>query len=121
MARNSRTIRARAPSVGTPVLSFHAMHTLRCRLSDSLWHALQARHRATGESMEHIVRAALADRLQVDHSTLFQISSSAALVEGIYKGASYRDWSPRKTRLTSADWRSSAEGPSRIRRPDSRT
>ena len=62
------------------------MHMLRCRLSDSLWHALQARHRATGESIEHIVSAALADRLQVDHSTLFQISSSAAVVEGIYKG-----------------------------------
>ena len=62
------------------------MHTVRCRLSDALWHALQARHRATGESLEHIIRAALADHLQVDHSTLFQISSSAALVEGIYKG-----------------------------------
>jgi len=62
------------------------MHTLRCRLSDSLWHALQARHRATGESIEHIARAALADHLPLDHSTLFQISSSAALVEGIYKG-----------------------------------
>jgi acetolactate decarboxylase len=55
-------------------------------LSDALWDALQARQRATGESVEHIVRAALADHLQVDHSTLFQISSSAALVEGIYKG-----------------------------------
>jgi acetolactate decarboxylase len=62
------------------------MHALQCRLSDSLWHALQARHRATGESIDHMVRAALAEYLQVDHSTLFQISSSAALVEGIYKG-----------------------------------
>lgn len=62
------------------------MHTLRCRLSEALWHALQARRRTTGESIDHMVRAALADYLQVDHSTLFQISSSAALVEGIYKG-----------------------------------
>ena len=62
------------------------MHTLHSRLSESLWRALQARHRATGESIDHIVRAALADYLQVDHSTLFQISSSTALVEGIYKG-----------------------------------
>jgi acetolactate decarboxylase len=59
---------------------------LRCRLSRSLWHALQERHRATGESIAHIVRAALADALQVAHSTLFQISSSVALVEGIYQG-----------------------------------
>jgi acetolactate decarboxylase len=62
------------------------MHTVRARLSPALWHALEARHRATGESIDHIVRAALADFLQVDHSTLFQISSSAALVEGIYRG-----------------------------------
>jgi acetolactate decarboxylase len=62
------------------------MHSLHCRLSNALWEALQARHRATGESIDHIVRAALADHLQVDHSTLFQISSSTALVEGIYKG-----------------------------------
>jgi acetolactate decarboxylase len=62
------------------------MHSVHCRLSDPLWQALQARHRATGESIDHIVRVALADHLQVDHSTLFQISSSAALVEGIYKG-----------------------------------
>ena len=62
------------------------MHSVHCRLSDGLWRALQARQRATGESIDHIVRAALADHLQVDHSTLFQISSSAALVEGIYKG-----------------------------------
>lgn len=62
------------------------MHTLHSRLSASLWHALEARHRATGESVDHIVRAALADHLQVDHSTLFQVSSSTALVEGIYKG-----------------------------------
>src|SRR6266849_10760301 len=53
-----------------------AMHPLRCRLPASLWHALEARRRADGQSIDHIVRAALADYLQVDHSTLFQISSS---------------------------------------------
>jgi acetolactate decarboxylase len=62
------------------------MHLLRCHVSTALWRALEARHRATGESIDHIVRAALADYLQVDHSTLFQISSSTALVEGVYKG-----------------------------------
>jgi acetolactate decarboxylase len=62
------------------------MQTLQCRVSDSLWHALQARQRATGESIDHLVRAALADYLQVDHSTLFQLSSSTALVEGISRG-----------------------------------
>jgi acetolactate decarboxylase len=55
-------------------------------VSEVLWRALEERQRATGESIDHMVRAALADYLQVDHSTLFQISSSSALVEGIYKG-----------------------------------
>jgi acetolactate decarboxylase len=59
------------------------MHSLSCRLPASLWHALEARRRDSGQSTDHIVRAALADYLQVDHSTLFQISSSSALVEGI--------------------------------------
>src|SRR5438034_109056 len=62
------------------------MRAIRCRVPESLWRALEARQRATGESVEHTVRAALADHLQVDHSTLFQISSSAALFEGIYRG-----------------------------------
>lgn len=59
---------------------------LRCRLSGALWDALRSRHRTTGESIPHMVRAALADYLQIQHSTLFQISSSVALVEGVYKG-----------------------------------
>ena len=83
--RSSRPGKAVA-LLGHPDAIFAGMHTVRCRLSDALWHALQARHRATGESIDHMARAALADYLQVDHSTLFQISSSAALVEGIYKG-----------------------------------
>ena len=49
--------------------------------------ALERRHRETGEPIDHIVRAALAEYLQLEHSTLFQVSTSTALVEGIYKGA----------------------------------
>jgi acetolactate decarboxylase len=48
--------------------------------------ALEARSRQTGEPVAHIVMASLADTLEIDHSTLFQVSTSTALVEGVYGG-----------------------------------
>src|SRR5919199_1502346 len=63
------------------------MHQFHCTLSHGLWQALQRHHATTGESLGHIVRTALAEHLQVSHSTLFQVSTSAALVQGVYKGA----------------------------------
>ena len=63
------------------------MKSLHLKVSHSLAEALEERHRETGEPIHHIVRAALAEYLQVQHSTLFQVSTSTALVEGIYKGA----------------------------------
>lgn len=62
------------------------MHPIHCNVSNSLWRSLQERQHTTGESVQHIVRQALADYLQVDHRTLFQISTTGALVEGLYKG-----------------------------------
>ena len=63
------------------------MRSLTVKLPEVLWQALD-RHRSDhGEPIEHVVRAALADYLQVEHQTLFQVSTSTALVEGIYKGA----------------------------------
>ena len=63
------------------------MPHLHCTISHGLWQALQRHHATTGESLGHIVRTALADYLQVSHSTLFQVSTSAALVQGVYQGA----------------------------------
>src|SRR5229473_4577974 len=63
------------------------MHELHCRLSDGLWQALQARAAASGDPIRHIVAAALAEHLKVEHRTLFQVSTSAALVQGVYQGA----------------------------------
>jgi acetolactate decarboxylase len=60
--------------------------SLSCRISASLLRAIHERCRATGESVDHLVRAALADYLQVDHGTLFQVSTAGALVEGLYRG-----------------------------------
>jgi acetolactate decarboxylase len=59
---------------------------LSCRISGSLWRAVQERCRTTGESVDHLVCAALADYLQLDHGTLFQVSTAGALVEGLYQG-----------------------------------
>lgn len=61
------------------------MPTLTCGISKSLWDALQRRV-AEGEPLDHVVSRALADALQVDHGTLFQVSTTGALVEGIYDG-----------------------------------
>jgi acetolactate decarboxylase len=59
---------------------------LSCRISGTLSRAIKERCCATGESVNHLVRAALADYLQVDHGTLFQVSTAGALVEGLYRG-----------------------------------
>jgi acetolactate decarboxylase len=63
------------------------MHDLHCHISDGLWQALQARAAASGDPVRHIVAAALAEHLEIEHRTLFQVSSSAALVQGVYQGA----------------------------------
>src|SRR5271166_5720582 len=62
------------------------MPNLSCEISQSLIDSLQARARTTGEPLNHIVMRALADKLQVPHGTLFQVSTSGALVEGISQG-----------------------------------
>ena len=63
------------------------MPMLTVDISDSLMNALTARRARTGESNAHIVMTALADALEVDHATLFQVSTSSALTEGVYQGA----------------------------------
>ena len=59
---------------------------ITCRLSRSLADAIAARREATGESLDHVVRAALADYLQVEHGTLYQVSTAGALIEGLSRG-----------------------------------
>ena len=63
------------------------MHALTLKLPHTLWAALERQQRETGEPIHHIIRAALADYLQTEHQTLFQVSTSTALVEGISRGA----------------------------------
>ena len=63
------------------------MQPLNATISDGLWQALLNHAKATREPLTQIVSQALADYLQVSHHTLYQVSTSTALVEGIYQGA----------------------------------
>jgi acetolactate decarboxylase len=56
-------------------------------ISPGLWRALLDHAQQTHESLAHVVSKALAEYLQVAHHTLYQVSTAAALVEGIYQGA----------------------------------
>src|SRR6266403_4587407 len=60
---------------------------LNCTLSAGLWGPLQDHSQKTNEPVSHIVSRALAEYFQVPHSTLYQVSTATALVEGIYQGA----------------------------------
>ena len=62
------------------------MPILTCNISESLMKALAARSARTGEPQAHIVMSVLADALEIEHSTLFQVSTSTALVKGVYNG-----------------------------------
>jgi acetolactate decarboxylase len=63
------------------------MKTISCSVPDSLERALQQRMDADKETRDHIVARALSEYLTTPLHTLFQVSTSAALVEGIYQGA----------------------------------
>jgi acetolactate decarboxylase len=63
------------------------MAKLNCEISDYLQTALQDRSKATGESIDRIVTTALSRILEMPVHTLFQVSTSGALVEGIYEKA----------------------------------
>src|SRR5262252_1678363 len=63
------------------------MPYLETPISQGLWRALLEHTERTREPLAHAVSKALADYLQVSHHTLYQVSTSTALVEGIYQGA----------------------------------
>jgi acetolactate decarboxylase len=61
------------------------MPDLHCTVSEALWRVLQRHQATTGEPLGHVIRAGLAAYLQMSLSTLFQVSTSAALVQGVYQ------------------------------------
>jgi acetolactate decarboxylase len=62
-------------------------HRLNTTISDALWGAIQARARQLGQSPRQVVQEALAEALDLAHHSMFQVSTSGALVEGLYQGA----------------------------------
>ena len=64
----------------------HYGHPIQTRVSASLWTAILERCNRTGETVDHIIQSALATELDIKHHTLFQVSTSSALVQGVYAG-----------------------------------
>jgi acetolactate decarboxylase len=60
---------------------------IECNLPDSLYEALMERMEIDKTSCDHVVSTALSQCLGKPLHTLFQVSTSAALVEGLYQGA----------------------------------
>jgi acetolactate decarboxylase len=63
------------------------MPTLTCQISRSLQNTLEKWSQETGESTSHIVSSSLSRCLGLPQHTLFQVSTSGALVQGIYETA----------------------------------
>ena len=59
---------------------------LQCTISGSLWKNILKETERTGESISHLVERSLANELDIAHHSLFQVSTSRALVEGVFGG-----------------------------------
>lgn len=71
----------------TQQLTESSMKSITCSIPDSLYEALQERMETDKASCDHVVSVALSQCLGKPIHTLFQVSTSAALVEGLYQGA----------------------------------
>ena len=63
------------------------MKSITCNLPDSLYKSLRERMETDNANCDHVVSMALSQYLGKPIHTLFQVSTSAALVEGLYQGA----------------------------------
>jgi acetolactate decarboxylase len=59
-------------------------HDLHLRLPPGHWQALQNHCAQTGESASAVIRKALGDFLDLEHHTIWQLSTSTAVVEGVF-------------------------------------
>ena len=67
---------------GTPNLV-----SLDCKVSAGVWSALRARMERTGETIDQAVTSCLGEALDVERHSIFQVSTSGALVQGVYQAA----------------------------------
>jgi len=61
-------------------------HRLSLEISTGLWDALAERSRTSGQSVSHIVQLAIAETLDLGHESMYQVSTSGAIVTGLYQG-----------------------------------
>jgi len=62
------------------------MHTIQLELPEAIENALVAHCKRTGDSIDHVIVRSLADFLDLEHHSIYQVSTSGALVEGVYQG-----------------------------------
>ncbi len=60
---------------------------LTCDVSESVWRALLQESGQSGDSLETVVERALSTALGLERHSLFQVSTSNALVQGVFGGA----------------------------------
>ena len=63
-----------------------ATHRLSLRLGEGVWRALQERCAQTGDTPTPLINSAIAEALDLDYRTIYQVSTSGALVQGVYQG-----------------------------------
>src|SRR5260370_29854845 len=81
---NSSTLRRRSPNT---ITAEKLMPILNCEISQHLQTALEERSKTTGKSISRIVSTALFRNLEMPVHTLFQVSTSGPLVQGICERA----------------------------------
>lgn len=59
---------------------------LNCNISESVWNAIEAERLRTGESTSHLIERAVSESLGLNHHSIFQVSTSTAVVEGVFGG-----------------------------------
>lgn len=59
---------------------------LAVEVSESVWKALQDQRRKTGDDLSQIVDSALSEGFALERHSLFQVSTSNALVQGVFGG-----------------------------------
>src|SRR5918995_1384640 len=83
MARLTSFERAVDPVGSLPAVT----RRLELELSESVWQELNRRHGEIGGDLSHIVDSALAEAFELERHSLFQVSTSNALVQGVFAGA----------------------------------
>ena len=60
---------------------------LNADVSESVWRALSDESEQSGESISTVVDRALSTAFDLERHSLFQVSTSNALVQGVFQGA----------------------------------